>query len=79
MDLYIGVTTGRKVGTAVIRNKLKRWCLEYFRKHQRNLDSLNGRMNILFRPQSEGFYKELTHEELDHELQKTISRLTTGR
>jgi ribonuclease P protein component len=78
-DLYIGVTTGRKVGSAVIRNRLKRWCLEYFRKHHKELSSLSGRLNILLRPQAEGFYKEITHEELDHELQKTLSRLTPSR
>ena len=71
--LYIGVTTGRKVGSAVIRNRLKRWCLEYFRNHHK--ESLSGRVNILFRPQTEGFYKDLTHAELDHELHKTLSRL----
>ena len=89
-NLYIGVTTGRKVGSAVIRNRLKRWCLEYFQKHHTKrpveTDSdikesglLNGRLNILFRPQTEGFYKELSHEELDRELHKTISRLKPSR
>ncbi len=74
-DLYVGVTTGRKVGSAVMRNKLKRWCLEYFRTHRRDLVSLSGRINILFRPQPVGFYKELSHEKLDYELHKTLSRL----
>lgn len=77
-DLLIGVTTGRKVGSAVIRNRLKRWCLEHFRKYREEY-SLTGRLNILFRPQSEGFYKELRHEELDYELQKTLSRLVSSR
>ena len=89
-DLYVGVTTGRKVGSAVIRNRLKRWCLEYFQKHygkkamEQSSDNkepsfLNGRLNILFRPQPEGFYKELSHEELDRELHKTLSRLKPSR
>jgi ribonuclease P protein component len=85
-DLFIGVTTGRKVGSAVIRNRLKRWCLEYFRKHHKKLSSgekeqssLSGQLNVLFRPQKEGFYKELTHEELDQELHRTLSRLTQSR
>ena len=77
--LYIGVTSGRKVGSAVIRNRLKRWCLEYFRKHHSQEGSLSGRLNILFRPQPEGFYKELTHDELDQHLQKTLSRLVSSR
>ena len=76
--LYIGVTTGRKVGSAVLRNRLKRWCLEYFRKHHKD-GSLLGRVNILFRPQPEGFYKDLAHDELDHHLQKTLARLFQSR
>ena len=89
-SLYVGVTTGRKVGSAVIRNRLKRWCLEYFQKHygkkpvevssdEKENTSLSGRVNILFRPQPEGFYKELSHEELDRELHKTLSRLKPSR
>ena len=89
-DLYVGVTTGRKVGSAVIRNRLKRWCLEYFQLHHTNKSvehisdkketaSLNGRVNILFRPQPKDFYKELSHEELDRELHKTLSRLKPSR
>ncbi len=78
-DLFVGVTTGRKVGSAVMRNRLKRWCMEYFRTHREELTSVCGRINILFRPQPEDFYKELTHEELDQELHKTLSRLVTSR
>lgn len=77
--LFVGVTTGRKVGSAVMRNRLKRWCLEFFRTHHLELSSLQGRMNILFRPQPQGFYKELSHEKLDQELQKTIARLIKSR
>ena len=92
--LYVGVTTGRKVGSAVIRNRLKRWCLDYFQRHygqrpaelssdkasdNKEPQFLNGRLNILFRPQAEGFYKELSHEELDRELHKTLSRLKPSR
>ena len=72
--LLVGVTTGRKVGSAVIRNRLKRWCLEFFKKHQQT-QPVVGRINILFRPQPEGFYKDLSHEELDRLLQKAASKL----
>jgi ribonuclease P protein component len=72
--LYVGVTTGRKVGSAVIRNRLKRWCLEFFKGHQQT-ELIVGRVNILFRPQPAGFYKDLSHEELDRFLQKAVSKL----
>jgi ribonuclease P protein component len=69
--LLIGVTASRKVGVAVIRNKLKRWCHEYFNKNRQRFEGLSGKINFLFRPpKSKNFYKELEHEFFD----KTISQ-----
>jgi ribonuclease P protein component len=72
--LAVGVTTGRKVGSAVIRNRLKRWCLEFFKRRAQQ-EMISGHINVLFRPQKQGFYKELSHEELDEELQKAFRRI----
>ncbi|MFN8846690.1 MAG: ribonuclease P protein component [Bdellovibrionales bacterium] len=69
--LLVGVTVSRKVGIAVVRNKLKRWCHEYFNKNRQRFEGLSGRFNFLFRPHnSQNFYKELEHELFD----KTISQ-----
>jgi ribonuclease P protein component len=35
----LGITVSKKVGTAVIRNRLKRMCREFFRLHNRRLKS----------------------------------------
>lgn len=76
--LFIGVTTGRKVGTAVIRNRLKRWSREFFRKNLSQL-TVAGRLNVVFKPRQSQFYKELKHEDLDRLLEKACERIRTPR
>lgn len=72
--LLVGVTTGRKVGSAVIRNRLKRWSREFFRRSLKQ-HSLHGKLNVVFRPRKSEFYKELKHEELDGFLEKAFKRI----
>lgn len=73
-SLSVGVTTGRKVGSAVIRNRLKRWCREYFLTRKNTISFLTGNINLVFRPhKKENFYKDLEHELLDSILDKTFS------
>lgn len=65
--LRMGWTAGGKVGTAVVRNKLRRWSKEFFR----NKKGFGVDVNLVFlkskRPE---FYKELKHNELDRVLEK---------
>jgi len=75
--LQVGITASRKVGTAVIRNKLKRWSREFFRKKVRAFPLLTGKLNVIFRAQAGEFYKELKHEELDAVLDKACRSLRT--
>lgn len=74
--LFVGVTTGRKVGSAVTRNRLKRWSREYFRKAVQH-HPVEGKLNVLFKPQASLFYKELKHDELDRLLEKAFNRIRT--
>lgn len=72
-SLYIGVTTGRKVGSAVVRNKLKRWCREHFKSRKSTYSLVSGSINIVFRPhKKENFYQDLKHEFLDSEIEKSL-------
>jgi len=75
-DLFVGMTTGRKIGSAVIRNRLKRWSREFFRKSLQE-EPLQGMLNVVFKPRTSDFYKELKHEELDGILEKAWRRLRT--
>jgi ribonuclease P protein component len=65
--LYFGVTASRKVGSAVVRNKLKRWAREYFRdfvnRSNQTGSPIDVSINIIFKPIDQGFYKGLKFEE----------------
>lgn len=65
--LQFGVTASRKVGPAVVRNKLKRWAREYFRdvvtKSNQAGIPIDVSINIIFKPIDQGFYKGLKFEE----------------
>ncbi|WP_407933181.1 ribonuclease P protein component [Bdellovibrio reynosensis] len=62
-QLRFGVTASRKVGSAVVRNKLKRWSREYFRALSVDGKSIEADINIIFKPMDSNFYKGLNHEE----------------
>jgi len=68
--LRFGVTASRKTGPAIVRNKLKRWCREYFRISIEAGKSFEADINIIFKPMDSNFYKGLTHSEF----QKTMDR-----
>lgn len=56
-----GWTVSRRVGSAVIRNKLKRWCREYFKKTQfiKSYD-----LNVIFRETNDkDFYKDISYKD----------------
>lgn len=61
--MRFGVTASRKVGNAVVRNKLKRWSKEYFRVSLVAEKPLEIDINIIFKPMEANFYKGLAHGE----------------
>ena len=67
-----GWTAGGKVGTAVLRNKMRRWCREFFKtKKGFGID-----INLVFLKQtSPEFYKDLRHDELDRILEKAWNHI----
>lgn len=60
--LRFGTTASRKVGPAVVRNKLKRWVREYFRSSFQTGNPVEIDINIIFIPSDSKFYKDLSHE-----------------
>jgi ribonuclease P protein component len=60
---YVGVTASKKVGSAVIRNKLKRWVRNSVRSSDFIKQFLGKKVVFVFRPQTEDFYKSLLFTE----------------
>ena len=59
----IGVTASRKVGTAVVRNRVKRLIREYFRHHKRNF-SFGTDYSLVVRKSFARLAKETAEEQL---------------
>lgn len=66
-------TISRTTAPAIIRNRLKRWGREFFRKwsqgYPHGLD-----FNLIFKRQDFQFYRELEHAEFDQVLRKVVNR-----
>ena len=70
--LRVGFTASAKIGSAIVRNRLKRWSREFL-KHQ---DQISLDVNFVFLKARGAsgqatIYKELKHEEFDRVLAKT--------
>ena len=66
----VGWTIPKKVGPAVVRNKLKRWCREFFRQRKYCFEGLELDMNLVFRPREDGFYRKLKYYEFEKAVEK---------
>lgn len=66
---YFGVTASRKVGCAVIRNKLKRWVRNSVKSAEFISKLLGKKVVFVFRPQTEQFYKSLSYTEFINAVQ----------
>lgn len=66
----VGWTVSSKVGNAVTRNKIKRWCREYFRARLKESEVPVVDINVVFRPQDKEFYRKIDYNELTDCLDK---------
>lgn len=73
-EIRCGWTLPRQTGTAVVRNRLKRWGREYLRKWAaRTKGSLD--LNLIFKRREKGFYQQVSHEEFDGAMEKLVAKL----
>lgn len=73
--LRYGWTISTKVGSAVIRNKIKRWCREYFRTAVSDGFHPELDVNVVLRPMPKDFYKKISHDEFVRVLEKGFRSL----
>lgn len=73
--LRLGVTTGKKVGNAVVRNKLKRWSKNFFREVNQSDPEFKADINVVFRPVSTEHYKNLKYQEFKSLLETALSKI----
>jgi len=71
----LGLTASRKVGGAVVRNRLKRWTRESFRRWPRRGELPAADLVVHFKPAAAA----ATHAELAGELTRLWSRLVDER
>jgi ribonuclease P protein component len=72
--LRCGWTLPRQIGTAVVRNRFRRWGREYLRKWSKPLNK-GLDLNLVFKRKDKEFYKNLDHKEFDEALEKMVGKI----
>jgi ribonuclease P protein component len=76
-----GWTIPTQTGSAVTRNKIKRWCREYFRS--RNLSEMTATLDInvivLGVRKDPGLLKQMGHDEFKEHLERTFAKILRHR
>lgn len=69
-----GWTISKKVGNAVVRNRLRRWGREFVRGIENDVD-----INFIFKQREKEFYKSLSHDEFKATFNKVFERIRNSR
>ena len=73
--LRCGWTIPKYVGTAVTRNRIRRWCREYFSEKRKNSWDPNIDLNVVLRRREKDFFKDLEYKEFKKILDKGVNKL----
>ena len=65
-----GWTISKKIGNAILRNRLKRWGREYVRGLNNDLD-----INFILKPKGKDFYKSLSHEDFNRAFERVFEKI----
>lgn len=77
-DFRLGITVTSKVGNAVTRNKLKRWCKEYFINILSPDKKIEIDVNVVFKPMPNEFYKKLSFSEFTKTIEKGLQKIRSS-
>ena len=69
-----GWVISKKIGNAVLRNKFKRWCREFFRSVAKT-DIKSVDVNIILKEKNEDFYKQLKFKEFQESLDRAWQKI----
>ncbi len=70
-----GWTLPRNVGTAVVRNRLKRWSRVFFRSKLEEIQKTGVDLNVVFLKSGGDFYKKLDYEEFSRQMDQAWNLL----
>ncbi|MCJ8275274.1 MAG: ribonuclease P protein component [Bdellovibrionales bacterium] len=65
-----GWTIPKKVGNAIVRNRLRRWGREFVRGLDNDVD-----INFIFKAKGKEFYKVLSHDDFEKAFSKVFDKL----
>ncbi|NJM09630.1 MAG: ribonuclease P protein component [Bdellovibrionaceae bacterium] len=72
--LRCGWTIPKQIGTAVVRNRFRRWGREYLRKWS-GMTKIGLDLNLVFKRKDKAFYKTLDHKDFDEALEKMVGKI----
>ena len=73
-DSRFGWTVPKFVGTAVVRNKLKRWIREYLRKNEVKFNAAMD-VNVVFKRKTREFYRNMRHKDVEEALKRAFKKI----
>lgn len=77
--LRCGWTIPKYVGNAVVRNRIRRWCREFFRSNLNSGWNPPIDMNVIIRKREKDFYKSLEFSEFEKSLSSLVRKIEKRR